>query len=181
MAKQMTARGDAIDMDEMKANAQRALHPVVQPGSTIEKKVVSKRPPLNMRGHMAAQGKAVPTVPEGVKTAKADPERINPEAIPPKTSFTEDGEARSIADMTGIKVNQPAYVERMGGKVQRGDAQELENQATEALGDILSDLSDSNPNAETMHHLEEGDTAAAKHANKKVAKKRASKKKTTSE
>lgn len=181
MAKQMTARGDVIDMDEMKANAQRALHPVVQPGSTIEKKVVSKRPPLNMRGHMTAQGKAAPTVPEGTETAKVDPERINPEAIPPKTSFTEDGEARSLADMTGIKVNQKEYVERMGGKVQRGDVQELENQATEALGDILNDLADSNPNAETMHHLEEGDTVAAKQANKKITKKRSSKKKTTSE
>ena len=95
MAKQMTARGNTVDMDEMKANAQRALNPVVQPGSTVEKKVVSKRPPLNMRGRMAAQGKAVPTVPEGTETAKAEPKRINPEAIPPKTSFTEDGEAKS--------------------------------------------------------------------------------------
>jgi hypothetical protein len=168
-----TARGEVINIDELKRSASKALNPVVQPGSEIKRKTVSKRKPLNMRGHVPAQGKAAaPKVPESLARKADEHTNIPNPAIdnrPVKSGYAEDGEARTLADLTGVKVDQREYVKRKGGQVQRGPVDQLEQQANEALGDILQDLAEANPNREVMEEVERREAAAVTKATRKKA------------
>lgn len=170
-----SARGEIVNMDDLKRKSSQALNPVVQPGSQVTPKKV-RRKPLNMRGHVPAQGKApVPQVPDKL-ARKADENTNTPNPLidnrPVKSGYTEDGEARTVADMTGVKVDQKKYVERMGGKVERAPADQLEVQAGEALQDILQDLASATPNREIMEEVERREATATK-TSKKTAKKKA--------
>jgi hypothetical protein len=73
--------------------------------------------------------------------------------MPIKTSYTEDGEAKTLADVTGVKVKpSPEAIER--AKVRAGTDTAPEEAASEVMQDILGDLEKANPNAQAAAEAE---------------------------
>ena len=136
-----TARGEALDLDALKNAANLPIAKAKQTKTTVKKKKFD-RPPINMRGHMPAQGVHKPEL-------KAVEERIDPETLPQKSSVADDGVVTTEADITGVKVKPTkTAVERAKARAQGGNPAPVEEVANEALGDILGDLKEAVPNAE---------------------------------
>ena len=128
-----TARGESLNLDDLIAKSKRPIG-VQEQNSTIKKKPdPTKRKPLNVRGFVPAQGEA--------KTPKVAEEglRLDPPAKAPVSAFKKGEEAKSVADMTGIRVEKKATTKKPD--VPAAEA------ASEALGDILGSLEESVPNA----------------------------------
>ena len=165
-----TARGESLNLDALKDAANMPLAKAKQTKTTIPKRDYRVRKPINIRGFQPGAGEhKAQDVPEGVANTVA---RLNPEEMPVKTSFTESGEAESLADVTGVKVKAtPGAIQRAKVRASGEHADVApEDVASEALTDILGDLEKANPNAQAAADAEEG-----------TPKKRTRSRKTTSE
>lgn len=143
-----TARGEALNMDALKDAAKLPIAKAKQTKTEVPKRDYNKRPPLNIRGTMPAQGAHKPNVEEI--------ERVDPETLPQVSATSEDGTVTTEEDITGIKVKtSKSAVARAKKRAAGGDPAPAEEVANEALGDILGDLATANPNAEIAAAAEE--------------------------
>ena len=165
-----TARGESLNMDALKDAANMPLAKAKQTKTTVPKRDYRVRKPINIRGFQPVVGEhKIQDMPEGVADTVA---RLNPDEMPVKTSFTESGEAESLADVTGVKVKaSPEAIHRAKVRASGEHADAApEAVASEALTDILGDLEKANPNAQ-----------AAADAEDATPRKRTRSRKTTSE
>ena len=165
-----TARGESLNMDALKDSANMPLAKAKQTKTTVPKRDYRIRKPINIRGFQPGAGEhKIQDMPEGVAGTVA---RMNPDEMPVKTSFTETGKAKSLADVTGVRVKAtPEAVQRAKTRaVGEHSNAAPEAVASEALTDILGDLEKANPNAQ-----------AAADAEETTPKKRTRSRKTTSE
>lgn len=156
-----TARGESLNLDALKDAANLPIAKAKQTKTEVPKRDYSARKPINVRGFQPGAGEhQVQEMPEGVADTVA---RLNPDEKPMKTSFTEDGEAKSVADVTGIKVKaSPEAISRAKARAQDNGDVAPEEVATAALGDILGDLEKANPNAQAAAEAEAEENAAPK-------------------
>lgn len=148
-----TARGEQLDMDGLKAQATLPLVKAKQTKTQVNKRVFSKRKPLNVRGFQPAQGEHV---------IEQEAVKIVPDEIPQKASFSKTGEATTSADITGVKVKvTKGAIERAkvrAGITEDGEVTQAETASEEALGEILGGLEAANPNAQSAADEEEKKT-----------------------
>jgi hypothetical protein len=140
-----TARGEALNLDALKDAANLPLVQKKQTKTEVPKRDYRSRKPINVRGFQPGAGEhKIQEMPEGVADTVA---RLNPDEMPVKTSFTESGEAKTLADVTGVKIKAtPEKISRAKARASSDIAPE--EVATEALDGILGDLANANPNAE---------------------------------
>ena len=165
-----TARGESLNMDELKDKANLPIAKAKQTKTTVPKHDYRVRKPINIRGFQPGIGEhKVQDMPDGVADTVA---RLNPDEMPVKTSFTESGKAESLADVTGVKVKPTKEaIERAKARASGEHADSAPvDVASEALTDILGDLEAANPNAQAAADAEEA-----------TPKKRTRSRKTTSE
>jgi hypothetical protein len=138
-------------MDALKDAANLPLALAKQTKTEVPKRDYRARKPINVRGFQPGAGEhKVQEMPEGVADTVA---RLNPGEMPIKTSYTEDGEAKTLADVTGVKVKpSPEAIER--AKVRAGTDTAPEEAASEVMQDILGDLEKANPNAQAAAEAE---------------------------
>lgn len=149
-----TARGEVLNIDELKARAQAKM--VKMPASEIKKKKISKRKPLNVRGYTPISGDAkVPQMPENVKQEIENRERQRVAAVRAQqhkemaSSFNSEGQAKSLADITGLKLEvTKEAVAREKSRRQTGVV--APEASSEALDEILQELSEENPHSLRM-------------------------------
>ena len=127
-----TARGDSLNIDDLVAKSKRPIG-LKEEKSTIKKKAdPARRKQINVRGFRPAQGESKPPEAKGVK------EQVVEQKVP--ISAYNDGKAAgSLADVTGIKVKKSATTKQPD--------KPLAEATSDALGDILGTLEDSNPNS----------------------------------
>lgn len=161
-----TARGESLNMDALKDSANLPLAKSKQIKTEVPKRDYRARKPINVRGFQPGAGEhKVPEMPEAVANTVA---RLNPDEMPVKTSFTEDGEAKSLADVTGVKVKPTkAAVER--AKARTGTDTAPEEAASEVLAEVLGELEASNPNAQAAAEAEAGTTVKKTRSRSKKA------------
>lgn len=142
-----TARGEVLNMDQLKTLATMPIAEKKQPGRTVEKKTYSKRQPLNVRGYVPQQGEAkIPELSDEVKSALSSKnKKISSKTIP--ASYSTTGTAESLADLTGIRVNKPSQATKEKVKQAMENEQRPAEVASEALDEILGDLQQNNPEA----------------------------------
>jgi hypothetical protein len=138
-------------MDALKDSANLPLALAKQTKTEVPKRDYRARKPINVRGFQPGVGEhKVQEMPEGVADTVA---RLNPGEMPIKTSYTDDGEAKTLADVTGVKVKpSPEAIER--AKVRAGTDTAPEEAASEVMQDILGDLEAANPNAQAAAEAE---------------------------
>ena len=147
-----TARGEARNMDALKDSANLPLAKAKQTKTEVPKRNYNTRKPINVRGYQPGQGEhKIQEMPEGVANTVA---KLNPDEQPIKSSYADDGEAKSLADVTGVKVKATE------GAVKRAKARANEDiapeeVANEALSGILDELETSNPKAVQAAEAEE--------------------------
>lgn len=145
-----TARGEALNIDALKDAANLPIAKAKQTKTTVKKRDFNERKPVNMRGHMPAQGKHKPNL------EVVEPERIDPESLPQKSATADDGVVETESDITGIKVKPTkTAVERAKARAAKGDPAPVEEVANETLTGILGDLADATPNAEIAAQADE--------------------------
>ena len=150
----MTARGDVLNLDELKAKANAKM--VKMPGSEIKKKKISKRKPLNVRGYAPVSGEAkVPQMPENVRQEIENRERQRVAAVRAQqhkemaSSYNDDGTVASMADITGLKMEvTEAAVFREKARKQAGVV--APEASSEALNEILHELNSDNRHSARM-------------------------------
>lgn len=149
-----TARGEALNIDALKDSANMPLAKKKQTKTEVPKRDYRNRKPINVRGFQPGAGEhEVQEMPEGVADTVA---RLNPDEQPVKTSFTESGEAKSLADVTGVKVKAtPEKIQRAKARASGNSDVAPEAVANEALDGILGELEDANPNAQAAAEAEE--------------------------
>ena len=142
-----TARGESLNMDALKDAANLPLALAKQTKTEVPKRDYRSRKPINVRGFVPVAGEhKIQKMPEGVASTVA---RLNPNEMPIKTSYTDDGEAKSLADVTGVKVKPTAgAIARAKGRANENPNGAPEEVANEALTGILGDLEAANPNAQ---------------------------------
>jgi hypothetical protein len=139
-------------MDELKDAANMPLAKAKQTKTEIPKRDYRVRKPVNIRGFQPGAGEhKIQDMPKGVAESVV---RLNPEEMPVKTSFTESGEAQTLADVTGVKV-KPTKEAIERAKARSNTGVDPVDVASEALSDILGDLKAANPNAEAAADAEE--------------------------
>jgi hypothetical protein len=143
-----TARGEALNLDALKDAANLPLVKAKQTKTEVPKRDYRTRKPINVRGFQPGTGEhKIQEMPEGVATTVA---RLNPNDMPIKTSYTDDGEAKSMADVTGVKVKATAgAIARAKDRASENTNTAPEEVANDALSGILGDLEAANPNAQT--------------------------------
>jgi hypothetical protein len=94
----VSARGEKINMSDLIDRAKRPLN-IKQAASEVTPRVIPKKA-INVRGHR----------PSGAAPVILD-QPIVKEVLPkaPASSFTEDGKATSLADLTGIKIDKARF------------------------------------------------------------------------
>ncbi len=133
-----TARGGGLNIDDLIAKSQRPIG-LKEENSTIKKREIpGGRKPINVRGFQPAQGE--------VRHQDA-PAPLVKEKPTHKSAFKAGNEAKSKADLTGIKVKRRASTKKPTGSA--------EEAASEALGDIMTGLEASSPNAAAAADQEE--------------------------
>lgn len=145
-----SARGEVINMDELKNKANMPLAKSKQKNSTVKPKV-KPRKALNVRGHVPAQGEHVMApmsqeVKQRVEYIESSDgsKTVAHDTIPPASTTTESGVAETLADVTGIKLSaSPEAIKRREAQLAN---EEISEESSEVLDDILSDLGD---NSET--------------------------------
>ncbi len=121
-----TARGKELNLDELIAKAKKPIN-AGDLKNTVPQAPAPARTAVNVRGFTPSAG----TAPKTVAVAAA-PEAPKVESKAPPSAYT-GGEATSVADMTGIKVNQVKYLKDKKPK----DPQAV---AHAALGEVLGEL-----------------------------------------
>lgn len=153
-----TARGEALNMDELIMKADRPIG-FKDAKSEVKPKVpLSKRIPINVRGYTPAKGEAtVPEMPEAVANVLEARQGKEPRRV-----VIRPGKAETMADLTRIKISKPKFIK----EAPENGAQA----ASEAvLDNILGDLGQDTPKA--IKTSEEGEKASKK-VSKKVSKKK---------
>ena len=148
-----SARGESLNMDELKMKAKLPLALAKQKaqGNTEVKKKVVPRKPLNVRGHMPAQGEhKMADMPEEVKetiqyiedsAGEGTGRTVAHDTIPPVAATAEGGTAENLADVTGVKVKaSPEAIERQKARMGIEDEAPAEAASNEALSEIMDDL-----------------------------------------
>ena len=126
-----TARGDSLNIDDLIAKSKRPIG-LKEDKSTIKKKTKpGSRKQLNVRGFRPAQGEAKP--PESEIQEQPEQKKV------PVSAFNDGKDARSVADMTGIKVEKKATTKKPDKPAAEA--------ASDALGDILGTLEETAPNS----------------------------------
>lgn len=156
-----TARGDALDMEDLKRRANKRPMSPVEKAAMKDEIPVKKKPriPINVRGNMPRSGeetkpefkkKPTPTEPMFMDTSLS-PNKANP-----------DG--KTVADLTGIKIDRPKNLE--------GPVEDIQEHADSALGDIMQELETNAPHSraaadavEREKDLDEIESANAKKRN----------------
>lgn len=142
-----TARGEILNMDQLKTQATMPIAEKKQPGREIKRKAEPKRKPLNVRGYLPQVGEAkAPELSDEVRTAM-ESKKVKPTSSTIRASFADDGEAKSLADVTGIKVDKPSAATKQKVKAALENEKRPAEAASETLGDILSELEETNPKA----------------------------------
>lgn len=161
-----TARGEILNIDELKMKATLPIAKEKQPGNKVNKRNVSKRKPLNVRGFQPGAGEAsVPALSEEVQATLDAQTKKKSQTI--RASYAADGEAKTLADITGIRVDKPSEATKAKVKAALESDQRPAEVATEALSEILSGLDDSNPNAVSEADAEEKKTTRRRTSTKK--------------
>jgi len=147
-----TARGEALNMDALKDSANMPLAKAKQTKTEVPKRNYNTRKPINVRGFQPGRGEhQIQEMPEGVAKTVA---KLNPDEQPIKSAYAEDGEAKSLADVTGVKVKTTeGAIKRAKERANEDIAPE--EVANEALSGILDDLETSNPKAVEAAEAEE--------------------------
>ena len=139
-----TARGETLNMDELKNKANLPLAKSKQKNSTIKPKVKPKKA-LNVRGYVPAQGehvmapmsKEVEQRIEFIESSEGG-KTIAHDTIPPIAAHSKTGTAETLADVTAVKVTAtPDAIKRKNAELAQ---EEISEESNEALEDILNDL-----------------------------------------
>ena len=164
-----TARGEALNLDALKDSANLPLAKAKQTKTTVPKRDYNTRKPINVRGYQPGAGEhKMQEMSEEVAETVA---KLNPDEQPVKSAYAEDGEAKSLADVTGVKVRKTeGAVQRAQERANDDIAPTPEQAANEALGDILGDLEASNPNAIEAAEAEEKVAKKTRSRSRKVSK-----------
>lgn len=164
-----TARGEILNLDNLIEQAKRPIG-VKDQASEKQKRVVPQKRNLNVRAFAPTLGETeVPEVPEEVQEAlrkKNEAEDSHStKSIPSSFRRHEDGRAQSIADLTGIRIEEVKHLKPkdMAGK----SKEEVKN---EVLGEILTGLEKDNPNAEKAAKDAEEQQKKTKRTARKSAK-----------
>jgi hypothetical protein len=161
-----TARGEALNMDALKDSANLPIAKAKQTKTVVPSRDYRSRKPINVRGFQPGAGEhQAQEMPEGVANTVA---RLNPDEKPVRAAFPEDGEAKSLADVTGVKV-KPTATAVQRAKARANDDIAPEVVATEALTDILGDLEAANPNAQAAAEAEAAPKKTRSRSTKKAA------------
>ena len=150
-----SARGQEINMDDLKMQAERPIGFKEAKSEVKPKAPLSKRTPVNIRGFVPAPGEAkVPEMPpeiSGMLEIRKD------RKIPVRPS-----KVQSMADITRIKVSDAKFIK---GK--------SENGARAASEDVLSNImGDLNQDAPILVKAAEDDERASKKVSTKKTKKK---------
>jgi len=139
-----TARGEILNMDQLKTQANQPLIKKRERGTTV-KKSVPPRKPINVRGYQPQAGEAqTPEVSDEILEAMESRKEKTPSRTI-RASFPEDGEAKNLADVTGIRVNKPSAATKAKVKAALDNNQRPAEASTKALDEILGDLEETNP------------------------------------
>ncbi len=153
-----TARGEVLDIEKLKRDAnKRPLTPAEKAAMKDEIKPRKKpRVPINVRGNMPRRGE------EAAPVFKKKPNLNEP--LPMDTSKSpnkENPEGKTVADLTGIKVEK--------AKKLNGPVEDIQQHTEGALGDIIQDLETNAPHSreaadvvETERSPDEMEEAATK-------------------
>ena len=146
-----TARGESLNMDALKDSANLPLAQSKQTKTEVPKRDYRARKPINVRGFQPVAGEhKVPEMPEAVATTVA---RLNPDEMPVKAAYPDGGVAKSLADVTGVKV-KPTKTAVERAKVRANTDAAPEEVASEVLAEVLGDLEAANPNAQAAADAE---------------------------
>jgi len=153
-----TARGEALNLDALKDSANMPLAKAKQTKTEIPKRDYNTRKPINVRGFQPGQGEhKIQEMPEGVAKTVA---KLNPDEQPIKSAYAEDGEAKSLADVTGVKVKPTEGAVKRAKERANADIAP-EEVSNEVLSEVLSDLENSNPNAQAAAEAAEAEENSA--------------------
>ena len=131
----ITGRGEELNMDQLIQSAKRPFNKKAEKAEIGKRPTVVERRQVNVRAYVPAAGSTpVPQVPEEIK-AELNPTR---EEIPIPSSYAEEGEAASLADLTGIRITKLKHARVAAeGEVGMDPKSFAESQA---LGEIMRDL-----------------------------------------
>jgi hypothetical protein len=137
----ITARGEALNLDQLIESAKRPLNHKEAKSEIGVRPTPSARRSLNVRAYVPPQGQSkAPVAP--VVEAPVEPEAP---ATPSRFRRAEDGEAQTLADLTGIRVDKATTL-RVAKEGEQGvDRKELAEGAL--LNNILGRLNQQNPGA----------------------------------
>lgn len=152
-----TARGQALNMDDLKMQAERPIG-FKDAKSEVKPKKLPKRIPINVRGFLPAQGEAkVPEMPEkvaGVIEARKGKKTARVSVRP--------AQAESLADITRIKVDKAKFIKEAPKDGARAASEDV-------LANIMDDL---NQDAPKLQKAAETEESVSKKAPKKTSKKK---------
>ena len=142
-----TARGDVINMDELKRRqTQRPL--TAEEKAAMKDEVKPRKRPkkaINVRGNMPKRGEAeAPTS----KTKRAPA----PAPVEEK-EFDKNPDGKTVADYTGIKVDKPV---RLKGKVEN-PVEEADNTLNDIMGELEANTPHSRDAADVVEKEEEAE------------------------
>lgn len=147
-----TARGEALNLDALKDAANLPLAKAKQTKTEVPKRDYNTRKPINVRGFKPGAGEhQIQEMPDAVTKTVS---KRSPDEQPVKSAYAEDGEAKTLADVTGVKV-KPTESAIKRAKERANEDIAPEEVANEALGDILGDLEAANPKAVEAAEAEE--------------------------
>ena len=157
-----TARGDVINMDELKRNANKRPLTAEEKAAMKDEVKPRKRPKkaINVRGNMPSRGEAALDHQDRRGHAKMQEETA---PVEEEKEFDKNPEGKSVADFTGIKVDKPT---RLKGKVEN-PVEEADN----TLNDIMGELE-----ANTPHSRDAADVVDKEEADEKKTTRRTTKK-----
>lgn len=127
----ITARGEVLNMDQLIADAYAPIRKVEH--STVKEQVVpNKVRPMNVRGYKPSLGEGMKVGEPEVKTAVSKP--------------VSKDEPKSLAEMTGLKIDKPKFA--------KDKPEDVVASSEEALNDILGELNTRN-NTKIMQDYDE--------------------------
>ena len=129
-----TARGEVLDMEELKRKANARPLTAEQKAAMKDEVKPKKRPrkAINVRGNMPARGEEAPPMAEKRKKVAEAP-------APEHKEFDKNPEGKSIADFTGIRIEE--------AKTLKGKVDDPVAHADGKLTDIMGELEANTPHS----------------------------------
>ena len=142
-----TARGEVINMDELKRNANKRPMTAEEKAAMKDEVKPRKRPKkaINVRGNMPVKGEAKAPEPKPKKEPKPAPVE--------EKEFDKNPDGKTVADYTGIKVDKPV---RLKGKVEN-PVEEADNTLNDIMGELEANTPHSRDAAEVVEKEEEAE------------------------